>query len=171
MNWISDLANETIYNYRSIVGEVISGTAEELSEIADRKVTGEPGNTFMFADHVYTYAGFQPKKLGIMTKTVFEKNGRKGMKILHSDGSSATRSMTRENLFKGKGVQITGDKRDAKGEKTGEKAYEVQSSLSRGCQDASDKAKGEILRGRLTHMKQEITMANQMAKASKKGKR
>ena len=62
--------------------------------------------------------------------------------------------MTRENLFKGQGVKTTGDKHDAQGNKTGEQSFEVESALTKGCAEASLKAKGDILGGRLKKMNQ-----------------
>lgn len=77
------------------------------------------------------YAGFEPRQLGGMTKTVFEKNGRVGVRTKFGDGKSVIRSKTKENVLKGKGTQ---------------------SVLTKGCRDASDKARKEIVRARYNEM-------------------
>lgn len=170
MSWLNDYSKTTVYNYRSMDEndpcKMVSGTAEQLSETFGIDVKGEPGEQLqcLQTSYRYSYAGFEPRQLGIMTKTTFEKNGRKGVRINHGDGKSTTRSMTRENLLKGKGVKVTGEKRDAQGNTTGQKAFEVESSLTKGCNEASVKAKGDILGNRLKHMKHEIAVANHNAK-------
>lgn len=50
-----------------------------------------------------TYNGTEPRKIGLMTKTTFEKNGRIGIKTNFSNGKSSVRSMTKENTMNGKG--------------------------------------------------------------------
>ena len=174
MGWLEDLAKETIYIYRPMGQEdpceSIRGTLEQLKDTFGLEVKGEPGEVLLCpqTSHKYQYGGFEPKKLGIMTKVTFEKNGRKGIRIDHGDGKSVTRSMTRENLFKGKGVKFTGEKRDAKGETTGKKSYEVESSLTKGCAEASLKEKGDMLGNRLKMMKHQINVANQKDKTRSK---
>jgi hypothetical protein len=102
---------------------------------------------------------------------VFEKNGRKGIRIKDQNGKTTIRSMTRENLLKGKGVKVTGDKRDHKGNKTGQKSYEVESTLTRACRDESNKVKAKEVHSRLTGMKRNIEYQNHLAKEKRKGRK
>jgi hypothetical protein len=173
MGWLEDLSKTTIYNYRNQEDreDLIQGTSTELSELFCQEVKGEPGEVleveFENGEKAkFEYSGFEPHKVNIMYKTTFEKNGRKGVRVSTGDGKSHVRSMTRENLYKGEGVNETGMKRDAKGELTGEKSYEVDSALTKGCREASDKAKTEMLRSRLQGFKKQVSMQN--AKRRKK---
>lgn len=50
------------------------------------------------------FARVEPRKLGIMTKIQFEKNGRIGLKTKFANGKTTTRSMTKENVMNGKGT-------------------------------------------------------------------
>jgi len=52
-----------------------------------------------------TYKGTTPQKLGLVTKTTFEKNGRKAIRTHFDDGRTAIRSQTKENVLKGKGTK------------------------------------------------------------------
>lgn len=174
MGWLEDLSKTTIYKYRNEndAEDLIEGTSAELAEILGQEVKGEPGEVlkveFENGEVVnFAYAGFHPHKVNIMYKTTFEKNGRKGVRVNTGDGKSHVRSMTRENLYKGKGVNETGMKRDAKGELTGEKSYEVDSALTKGCQEASNKAKAEIFRNRMQGFKKQVAREN-AAKRRKK---
>ena len=174
MGWLEDLSKTTIYNFRNTedTEDLVQGTSEQLTEAFQQEVKGEPGEKFEVEFEngekvTYEYAGFQPHKLNIMTKITFEKNGRKGVRVNHGEGKSTVRSMTRENLLKGKGVKETGYKRDAKGELTGEKSYEVDSALTKGCQEASNKAKAEIFHNRMQGFKNQVAKEN-AAKRRKK---
>lgn len=164
MGWLEDLSKTTIYKFRSLEdpSNEVFGTSDELTEAFGFEVKGEPGEKLRIETDEGTlefeYAGFEPRQLGIMTKIVFEKNGRKAVRINHGDGKSVVRSMTRENLLKGKGIKETGDKHDASGNKTGQKSYEVDSALTKGCKEASEKAKSQIFQNRLHAWKKELGM-------------
>jgi len=179
MGWLDDLNKKRVYNYRQVDNSdfVISGNQSELNEIvgegAELKFeSGEKAIVLVDGEpKEFEYAGFDSIQMNLTTKVPFEKNGRKGVKTTFGDGSKVVRSQTRENLFKGKGVNITGDKRDAKGNKTGGKAYEVESQLTKGCKEASDKVKVKEVHSRLTGMKKSIEYQSHLAKEKKKGKK
>lgn len=69
---------------------------------------------------VCIYRGSEPRSINIMTKMTFEKNGRKGIRTTFADGSSSTRSQTKENALNGK--------------------KNLNSVLTKGHQEAVDKA-------------------------------
>lgn len=177
MGWLDDLNKERVYNYaradEADPCEMISGTKDDLMKTFNSEIECSSGEVLVCpqTSYKYVYAGFQPIKLGLATKIVFEKNGRKAVRMRDSDGKTTIRSMTRENYMKGKGVKVTGDKRDSKGEKTGQKSFEVQSSLTKGCREASNKAKAKEVHGRLTGMKANIEYQNHLAKEKAKGKK
>ncbi len=164
MGWLEDLAKTTVFKFRSTTdpSDEVFGTSEELTEAFGSEVKGEPGEKIKVETDEgileFEYAGFEPKELGIMTKIVFEKNGRKAVRINHGDGKTVVRSMTRENLMKGKGIKETGDKHDASGNKTGQKSYEIDSALTKGCREASEKTKAQIFQNRLHAWKTELGM-------------
>jgi hypothetical protein len=126
MSWIDELQRETVYQYTNRdTGETFSATKEILEEQLGVKLTCSPGDSFEHEGGVYHYAGFEPRKLGMMMKTTFEKNGRKAVRIKHGNGTQAVRSMSRDNYLKGKGTD---------------------SVLTKGCREASAKKKEEIVR-------------------------
>ena len=126
MDWLSKLHDETLFRYRnSRTDEVICVPLSLLEEWLNISIKGEPGEEFYFAGDRYTYAGFEPRKLNIMTKITFEKNGRKALKIKDADGQESIRSMSKENYLKGKGTK---------------------SVLTKACKEASNKEKLKILR-------------------------
>lgn len=176
MGWLEDLNKERIYNYRCNIDSdfVLSGTKEELNELVGDEVElkYEPNDVASVLvdgeDLLFTYAGFDPIKTGLVTKIVFEKNGRKGLRIVDGDGKQTVRSMSRENLLKGKGVTITGDKRDARGELTGEKSYEVDSILTKACRAKSDEVKKEEVYKRVKGMEHQVRAQIHQDKENKK---
>lgn len=128
MSWLNELNKDTIYKYTCECGEepiTISGTKEDLRALFDTEPTFSHGDTIHYQGMDFTYSGFEPRKLGIMTKTVFEKNGRKGIQVTHSNGKQSYRSQSRENYLLGKGTK---------------------SVLTKGCQEASNKVKEKMVR-------------------------
>lgn len=156
MGWLEDFAKATIYDYRSTDDEVLSETLDTLSTLSGVDLKGAPGESFKFDLKTFYYAGFQPKKLGITTRVIFEKNGRKGIRIKSGDGKQVVRSMSRENLLKGKGVTITGDRRDFRGDKTGKKSYEIESVLTKSAKEASDKIKEKGLYNKIKYLRHQM---------------
>jgi hypothetical protein len=184
MGWLDDLNKSRVYNYRCVDKDdpnyMLSGTKEELNALTvelgeDALLKFEPGDKpKILVDGEllqYEYAGFEPIEVGLVTKVVFEKNGRKGIRIKDQNGKTTIRSMTRENLLKGKGVKVTGDKLDHKGNKTGKKSYEVESTLTKACREESNKVKAKEVHSRLTGMKRNIEYQNHLAKERRKGRK
>jgi hypothetical protein len=96
----------------------------------------------------FEYAGFEPLSTGIMTKVVFEKNGRKAVKTQFGDGQQVIRSATKEAYYKGKGTD---------------------SVLTKGCREASDKVKEQITHGRAKMMHKELQLhAHQIKQRGKR---
>lgn len=181
MGWLDDLNKNRVFHYRCVdIPEpeyTLSGTQDELKKLVGEQVdlTFSPGDKPKILvdgeELQYEYGGFDPVKLNQTMKVVFEKNGRKGIRIKDGDGKQTVRSMSRENLLKGKGVKITGDKRDAQGNLTGEKSYEVDSALTKACREESNKVKAKEVHRRLTGMKQNIEYQAHLAKERKKGRK
>ena len=128
MNWLRDLQKDTVYNYvDEETGDKISGTKDILEEHFNQKLRCEPGDVVKIEGGTFRYAGFEPHELGMMLKSTFEKNGRKAVRTYHSNGKQSVRSMTKDNYLKGRGSD---------------------SALTKGCVEASTKAKAEILQSR-----------------------
>lgn len=126
MDWLSKLHKETLFRYKNTeTQEIISVPLDVLEEWLEIPVKGEPGESFYISGVLYTYAGFEPRKLNITTKITFEKNGRKALRINNSDGTTTVRSITKDNYIKGKGTK---------------------SVLTSACTQASNKEKEKILR-------------------------
>ncbi len=86
-------------------------------------------------DHACEYAGFEPRPLNIMMKSVFEQNGRKGIRIILPNGDTVQRSMTKENYLNGRGTE---------------------SVLTKGCREASTEVKKKIVHDRMVQWKREL---------------
>ena len=170
MSWLEDLNKKRVYNYRSKTDpeEIISGTKENLSTIFMTPPTCESGDKVRLDNLIeseeaydeYEYAGFEPIRMGGMTKVTFEKNGRKAVRIDLGNGKTVVRSMTRENLMKGQGIRITGKKRDNKGELTKKLTFEIDSSLTKGCQEASTKETAKRVNNQMNSLKNYTEAAN-----------
>ena len=157
MNWLEDLNKKTVYKY-VVEGsdlEPLYATRDELLELTGSEPTCEPGDKFSLEDEngkelVFSYAGFIPRKLDMMTKVTFEKNGRKGIAVNFGDGKIAKRSQTKENYMNGKGTA---------------------SVLTKACKEASEKAQKEYVHKRLKstlhEMKRDAHAAKQKAREKK----
>ncbi|RLD04712.1 MAG: hypothetical protein DRI65_10205 [Chloroflexota bacterium] len=140
MEWLKDRHKDTIYFYRIIrtsvdelehLDSVVGGPPSYWEHFLDEVPKYNPGEILKFGDFEYQYAGFEGKKLGGMTKVVYEKNGRKALKI-STDGKHSYRSMTKDNYINGKGTD------------------EV---LTKGCAETSNKEKQKILHNKMEQFK------------------
>lgn len=126
MDWLKKLNEETVYNYRNTdTGEILQLTKQEIRNWIELEPTTVPGSEFCVGGVRYEYAGFEPRKLNIMTKITFEKNGRKGLRVKTAQGGQSVRSLSKENYLKGKGTK---------------------SVLTKGCTEASNKEKERMVR-------------------------
>lgn len=177
MGWLDNLNEDRIFKYLPLDEknpcEAVTGNKKQLSKTFAVNVEGIPGEVLKDpkTEYRYAYAGFEPVALGLVTKVVFEKNGRKAIRIKDQEGKTTTRSMSRENLLNGKGVTITGEKRDAKGELTGKKSYEVTSSLTKACREQSNEVtKHEVVK-RVKVMQHQVKHQAHLDKEKRKGKK
>jgi len=95
MNWISSINKTRVYHYKGTDESQISGPLDEMSEVIGVALEGDPGEQFEHDGVTYTRSGFEPVTLGLATKVVFEKNGRKAYKV----GNTYT-SATKENYMR-----------------------------------------------------------------------
>jgi hypothetical protein len=116
MSWLEDLHKERVFNYTDITGETLSGNVEELSGLAEKPILGEPGESFMYMDHVYFYNGFDSIKPEGMTVVSFEKNGRKAYQIKDSSGKIRYIAKSKHEYLKH--GEIDGKKLTRKGKAT-----------------------------------------------------
>lgn len=160
MSWLEDSAKKIVYKYKRADDVVISGTLEELAEQTGLNLKAEYKESFEYLGDTYTYNGFVPREHSIMTKIVFEKNGRKAVRIQHTNGKSHVRSMSKENFLNFKGVKKTEKKYDSKGNDTGKRRIEVESVLTKGAKEAAAKTTENVVQNKLKQMKDVIARSN-----------
>ena len=163
MSWLEKEAEKTVYKYKSEAGTIISGTLAELIEKTGLGLEAKYQETFEYLGDKYTYNGFEPKQNNIMTKIVFEKNGRQAVRIQHTNGKSHVRSMTKENLLNGVGAKKTETRYDHKGNAKGSGA-EQTSVLTKDFKQHTDKLKENQVQQSLKDMKQVIAQSNSRSK-------
>lgn len=138
MSWLDELNKSRLFVYRNASNpedEIIGNTEtlQGLSGISD--LDPNPGTKFEFEGQTFEYAGMVPANIGMMSKVVFEKNGRKAVRTQFGDGQQVVRSATKEAYYKGKGSD---------------------SVLTKGCKEASEKAKQNIIQGRAEMLAHEL---------------
>lgn len=163
MSWIEDEAKRTIYNYKGNLGGHLSGTLEDLSSKCGKDLIGQYEETFTYEGENFSYSGFNPKESNIMTKIVFEKNGRKAIRVKHTDGKSHVRSMSKENLLRGKGARKTETRYDEKGHAKG-RGVEVESVFTKDFKEHTNKIKENNIQQSLKDMKKVIAQSNARSK-------
>ena len=163
MSWLEDSAKKIVYNYVRADEVLISGTLDELIEKTGLNLKAEYKETFNYLGDTYTYCGFEPRENNIMTKIVFEQNGRKAIKVQHTDGKCHVRSMTKENLLKGVGAKKTEVRYDHKGIAKGS-GTEQTSVITKDFKRHTDKLKENQVQQSLKDMKQVIAMSNARSK-------
>ena len=151
MGWLDDLNKSRTFVYKSEDGETIQCDHDFLvAQSGDENFDPCPNTEFEYEGKVYSYAGFEPTQLSIMTKIQFEKNGRKGMLTRFADGGQTTRSMTRERYYQGKGTD---------------------SVLTKGCREVSDKVLKNIEHTKMSFMNRVMKQEIHTAKEAKRGRK
>jgi len=106
MNFLDD--SDTCYHYKTIPDKTksepscISGNPEMLKEFFGIQLKCEPNETVEKDGVHYVYSGFDSKPMSLMLKIYFDKNGRKAIKSIHSDGTIHIRSETKDRVLEGK---------------------------------------------------------------------
>ncbi len=163
MDHWAESAKKIVYNYKREDGVLMSGTLSELMSKTELELEAKYQETFTYLGDTYTYCGFEPRESNVMTKIVFEKNGRKAVRIQHTNGKSHVRSMTKENLLNGKGAKKTETRYDHKGNAKGSGA-EQTSVLTKDFKQHTDKLKENQVQQSLKNMKQVIAQSNSRSK-------
>ena len=132
MSWLNE--GDTTYRFRCLACDEIThiNIATEVDQDIVRATEVECEHCKN--DVGCVYAGFEPRTINQMTKITFEKNGRVGVKVVHGDGKIAIRSKTKDNYLQGK---------------------KCESVLTKGCEEASNKAKQKIVHDRVQQWKNE----------------
>ena len=166
MSWLNEIGDKVNYIYKHTDDDYICGTKAEFKENLDKELQFTAGDAFDLDGKTYTYAGFKPYESGIMTKIVFEKNGRKGIRVKMADGTKSVRSMTRELLYRGKAEVNDSDIRyNEKGEAKG-RGKEVESVVTKGFAEFRKKNQEKIVHQKVKQMRTLIEQSN--AKRSRK---
>ncbi len=136
MDWLNDLP--CLYRFRcnkcGFSDLIEYKGSEDEDEIKTHKYDCDQAK----CDGQLEFAGFEKRKLDIMVKTTFEKNGRVGVEVTNGD-KKYVRSMTKENYLNGKGTD---------------------SVLTKGCKEQSEKAKKHIVYNKMQRWKNEIAKEN-----------
>lgn len=156
MKWLEELNENRLFRYRCTSHEDVDdvlGTPAQLKELFEQDVECEPREEIVVntdeGDFKFVYAGFEPTRVGLMSRITFEKNGRVGLRTTFGDGKQSVRSMTKEKAFQGKGTD---------------------SVLTKGCQEASNKEKQKQVVQKWNSAKNQAEKQAHMMKQARKGR-
>ena len=160
MSWLNEIEDNINYIYKHSDNDSLCGTKAELREYTGKDLQFSADDSFELDGKTYTYSGFKPYASGIMTKVVFEKNGRKGIMVKMADGTKSVRSMTRELLYRGKAkINETETRYDEKGRAKG-KGKEVESVVTKGFAEFKKKTEQKVFHNKINQMKKVIAQSN-----------